>query len=72
LEDFGRKVSLWNKEAELAELDADMKARFDNEDIREFVSQGRRELINATATVVEEIETRVHERVAVSQFYPPE
>ena len=68
--DFSRPVSLWNKEAELAELDADMKARFPDEDLRELVSAGMREHINATATVVEEVETRIHERVAVERFYP--
>lgn len=68
--DFSRPVSLWNKEAELAELDAEMKARFDDERLRELVSESTREHINATAKVVEEVEARIHERVAIERFYP--
>lgn len=68
--DFSRPVPLWNKEAELAELDADLKERFDDERIREFVAEGMREHINVAATVVEEIEIRIHERVAINEIYP--
>lgn len=68
--DFSRPTSLWNKDAELAELDADLKARIADERIRELISEGMRENINAAAAVVEEIETRVHVRTVLEKIYP--
>lgn len=68
--DFPWPVPLWNKEVALAELDADMKARFNDDRIRELVAEGMREYINAAAKVVEEVETRIHERTAIKRVYP--
>lgn len=68
--EHSRPVSLWSKEAELGELDADMKARFADGRLRELVSEGMREYIDATAAVVEEVETRIHKRVAIENIYP--
>jgi hypothetical protein len=69
-EDFSRPVPLWNREAELAELDADLKARFDDEYIREVIGKELRKQIEASAIVVEEIETRIHQRTAIEDIYP--
>lgn len=68
--DFFRPVPLWDKERELAELDADMKARFEDADLREMVSEGMRKHIEESAKVVEEVETRMREMVAIENIYP--
>lgn len=68
--DFSRPVPLWNKEAELAQLDADMEMHFKDVSARGLVTEDMRKYINATAAIVEEVEIRIHERVAIERFYP--
>src|SRR6476646_4527397 len=58
VEDFSYPVKLWNKETELAELEKDL-ARYD-EPLRELFGTEMRKLINETAKIVEEVETRIH------------
>lgn len=68
--DFFRPVPLWDKERELAELDTDMKARFKGAELREMVSEGMRKYIEESAKVVEEVDTRMYEMVAIENIYP--
>jgi hypothetical protein len=69
VEDFFQPVPLWNKEKALAEIDTEV-ARYDDSRLRELIAEGMRERINATAAVVEEVETRIHQRAAIERFYP--
>jgi hypothetical protein len=70
VEDVPSTTPLWNKEKELAELDADLKARFKDERIREIIGEGMRKMIDADAQTVDEVDTRVHLRAPVENFYP--
>jgi hypothetical protein len=70
VEDGSYPAPLWNKETALAVLDADLKVWFEDEHLRELVGASLRENINATAKVVEEIETRIHERAPIEGIYP--
>lgn len=67
--DFFRPVPLWDKEREMAEMEADLNARF-SEYIRGLIVEGMRETIEASAKVVDEVETRMYEMVAIENIYP--
>lgn len=69
VEDFFQPVPFWNKDKELAEID-DYLARFDDETLRALIAEDMRKRINDTATVVEEVETRIHQRAVIERFYP--
>lgn len=62
-------VNLWNKETQLTQLDADMKARVENEEIRNMLTEGLRKDIENLAQIVEEVDTRMYEMGEVS-IYP--
>lgn len=68
--DFFRPVPLWNKEAELAELDSYLKSQFDDERIIELIGSEFRKDIDSCEIVIEEIEIRVNERPAIKDIYP--
>lgn len=67
---FDRPAPLWNKEAEWAELEANLKAQFDDEYIREVIGKELRKSIDDYAIVVDEVETRMYEMVAIEDIYP--
>lgn len=64
--DFPRPVPLWNKGIALAE----MEAQFKDEAIREMLSTAIRNSIESIAKVVEEVDTRMYEMVAIENIYP--
>lgn len=68
--DFDRPAPLWNKETEWAELEANLKTQFDDENTREFIGKELRKSIEAYAIVVDEVETRMYEMVAIEDIYP--
>ena len=68
VEDFSRPVPLWSKETELAELEKDL-VRYD-EPLRELFGTEMRKLINETAKIVDEVDTRANERREIEKFYP--
>lgn len=64
--DFFRPVPLWDKELALAE----MEAQFKDEAVREMFSTAIRNSIESIAKVVEEVDTRMYEMVAIENIYP--
>ena len=70
VEDFRFPVSLWNKEEALAELYADLNARYEHQVVREVIGEALLNDIEASAKIVEEVETRTHERAVIEHFYP--
>lgn len=59
-------LPLWNKELALAE----MEAQFKDAAVREMLSTAIRNSIESIAKVVEEVDTRMYEMVAIENIYP--
>lgn len=64
--EFPRPVPLWSKELALAE----MEAQFKDAAVREMLTTAIRNSIESIAEVVDEVETRMHEMVAIENIYP--
>lgn len=64
--EFSRPVPLWSKELAWAE----MEAQFQDAAVREMLSTAIRNSIESIAEVVEEVDTRMYEMVAIENIYP--
>lgn len=64
--EYPRPLPLWDKELALAE----MEAQFQDAEVREMLSNAIRNSIESIAKVVEEVDTRMYEMVAIENIYP--
>ena len=65
-----RPAPLWDGDKELEEFDTRMKARYPNKIIRAIIGKEEYEHIKECSKVVAEVDTRIHERREIKDFYP--